>query len=69
MLKDLRIRAGFLTRDSFANALKTKKYNIDKWETGKAMPRVDMLPKMASVLNVSMGELVTNLNETKLKGD
>jgi len=57
-LEILRLKAGFNTREEFANALKVKRYNVDKWETLKASPKTKDLKKIAKTLNVDVSELL-----------
>ena len=62
--KDIRIDAGYKSRKDLANALNTKKYNIDKWESGIAAPRAQMLPVVARTLKVSIDDLVKTLKQS-----
>lgn len=40
-----------------------KKYTIAKWETGKANPRADLLPKLAKALGCSVDDLFAESNQ------
>jgi len=57
-LETLRLKAGFNSREAFAKALDTKRYNVDKWETLKAAPKSKDLKKIARTLGVSVEEIL-----------
>lgn len=56
LIKDLRTAKGMPQRE-FAAALGVDRTTIAKWETGAALPRADMLPKIAKLLGCSVGDL------------
>lgn len=64
-MQNLRQAAGF-TQQSFAAALGVDRSTVAKWEAGKAAPRVEMLPSIASLLHSSIEEIVLTLNNAKV---
>ena len=56
-LKLLRARKGFIKQMDFAKALGVKQSTLSMWETGKARPDIDMLRKLAEVLQVDIKEV------------
>ncbi|MBP5694569.1 MAG: helix-turn-helix transcriptional regulator [Bacilli bacterium] len=60
-LKVFRKRAG-LSQEQFASALNVKQYNVSDYEVGRSEPSIDLLIKIAQVLEVSIDELVGNEN-------
>ncbi|MEE2061826.1 helix-turn-helix transcriptional regulator [Rhodococcus artemisiae] len=56
-LADLRIEAG-LTRGELARLAGVSLGAVQSWETGRAMPQVDSLAKVAAVLDVPINRLV-----------
>ena len=57
-LKQLRIKQGFEKQFDFAEALNVKQSTLSMWETGKSKPDIDMVKKIATVLNVSVSEIL-----------
>ncbi len=62
-LRAIRIHRGF-TQESLANELGIDRSTVTKWETGESMPRAELLPKIAKVLNCTVDELL-NSNRRK----
>ncbi|MBQ9265953.1 MAG: helix-turn-helix transcriptional regulator [Bacilli bacterium] len=60
-LKLYRKRAG-LSQEQFASALNVKQYNVSDYEVGRSEPSIELLIKIAQVLNISIDELVGNDN-------
>lgn len=56
-IKAARIRKG-LTQQDLANALKTTKSAVSRYELGKREPRYRLLQEIASILEVSCSELI-----------
>lgn len=46
-----------MTQAELAKELGIDRSTVAKWETGKANPRVELLPKLAEILNCSIDEL------------
>lgn len=57
-LKQLRIKQGFEKQFDFAEALNVKQSTLSMWETGNSKPDIDMVKKIATVLNVSVSEVL-----------
>lgn len=47
------------TQDELGRKLKVTNKAVSKWETGETLPDIQLLPELASVLNVSIDELLT----------
>ena len=65
-LQKLRKQKG-LTQEALAGAVGVARQTIAKWETGESVPDLEMSGKLASVLNVSLDDLV-NAPEDELDG-
>lgn len=52
-LKELRLQSG-MTQTELGNRLYVSKQAVSKWETGKAMPDIDLLVDIAKIFNVSV---------------
>lgn len=50
--------AAKLTQDGLAEKLGVDRSTVAKWETGDALPRAGMLPKIASILGCSIDALL-----------
>lgn len=57
-LKQLRTKQGFEKQLDFADALNVKQSTLSMWETGNSKPDIDMVKKIATVLNVSVAEVL-----------
>lgn len=57
-LKQLRMQQGFEKQLDFAEALNVKQSTLSMWETGNSKPDIDMVKKIATVLNVSVSEVL-----------
>lgn len=55
-IRQYRERQG-LTQQEVAAALHVEQSSVSMWETGKATPRADMLPRIAKLLGCSVGDL------------
>ena len=60
-LKLYRKKAG-LSQEQFASTLNVKQYNVSDYEVGRSEPSIQLLVKIAKVLNVSIDELLGNEN-------
>ena len=56
-----------MTQEALAEALGVARQTIAKWETGESAPDLEMSGKLASVLNVSLDDLV-NAPDDELDG-
>ena len=48
-----------LTQDELGRKLKVTNKAVSKWETGETLPDIQLIPELASVLNVTIDELLT----------
>ena len=53
-----RKKLGF-TQDELGRKLKVTNKAVSKWETGETLPDIQVIPELASVLNVTIDELLT----------
>jgi len=60
-LKTYRKRAG-LSQEQFASALNVKQYNVSDYEVGRSEPSIELLIKIAKILEISIDELLGNDN-------
>ena len=69
-LKDLRLQSK-MTQSELGNRLYVSKQAVSKWETGKAIPDIDLLIDIAKIFNVSVdyitGEQEIKQDDKKLK--
>lgn len=65
-LQYLRKEAG-LTQEQLAGKLGVTRQTVSKWENGASVPDADILSQMASVLDVSVSELLGISVETSSK--
>lgn len=47
-----------LTQEQLARDLGVRRSTVAMWETGKAMPRAALLPKLADILGCTVDELL-----------
>ena len=64
ILKNYRKKKQF-SQESFAMKLFVTRQTVSKWEKGLSMPDVEMLLKIAEVLEVSVNELLNDNQATK----
>lgn len=50
-----------LTQDELGRKLKVTNKAVSKWETGETLPDIQLLPELASTLNVTIDELLTQV--------
>ena len=55
----MRNRLG-ITQEELAAVIEVDRSTIAKWETGKALPRAELLPKLARALNCSIDNLLSD---------
>jgi transcriptional regulator with XRE-family HTH domain len=55
-----RKKLGF-TQEELGRKLKVTNKAVSKWETGETLPDIQLLPELASVLNVTIDELLTQI--------
>jgi transcriptional regulator with XRE-family HTH domain len=60
-LKAYRKKAG-LSQEQFASALNVKQYNVSDYEVGRSEPSIELLIKIAKILEISIDELLGNDN-------
>jgi len=53
-----RVEKGY-SQDDIANKLNVTRQAVSKWENGKGMPDVSLIPQIAQILGVSVDELLT----------
>lgn len=46
-----------LTQEQLAKALAIDRSTVAKWESGESMPRAQMLPKLAEILECTIDEI------------
>lgn len=59
---DLRKRIG--TQEKFAKLINSSKYCVCKWEKGENLPKMKDLRKIATVLGISIDELVDSFDRS-----
>ena len=52
-----------ITQEQLAVKIDVDRSTIAKWETGKALPRAELLPKLARALNCSIDNLLSLSDE------
>ena len=55
-IKEMRTNKGLSQRE-FGSKLGVDRSTVTKWETGKASPRADMLPRIAKLFGCTVGDL------------
>lgn len=55
-IKELRVNKK-MTQEELAKEMNVDRSTVAMWETGKALPRTDKLPKLAEVLGCTIDEL------------
>lgn len=63
-IQQIRRRCG-INQEELALELSVDRSTVAKWETGKSLPRAEMLIKLASVLNCTVDELLTGTPANK----
>lgn len=53
-----------LSQAELASMLSIQRSTIAKWETGRTMPRSDLLPRIAKALNCTIDELLQEDGES-----
>lgn len=57
IIRNLRIKRG-MTQMELAKALQTSQASITNWETGKKIPKIDSLSKMAEIFHVPVSTFI-----------
>ena len=50
-----------LTQEDVARHLSIRRTTVSMWETGEAMPRADMLPKIAKLYGCTIDDLYSDI--------
>ena len=58
-IQSMRIKAN-ITQEKLSELLGIDRSTIAKWETGVALPRAELLPKVARTLNCTVDELLSD---------
>lgn len=66
---ELRKEAGFESQEKFCIAAGLERGSVAKWETGTSYPRALMLPKLATILNVSEGDIIAAIATAREKAN
>lgn len=56
-----------LTQDNLAERLGVVRTTVAMWETGKSIPRADLLPDLAKILGCSIEDLLQSLKQKQNK--
>ena len=66
-MNDIQIKRNRLaiTQKELAAIIEVDRSTIAKWETGKALPRAELLPRLAKALNCSIDDLFSNNTESQ----
>lgn len=56
-IKTVRTSAG-ISQEQLAAKLSIERSTVAKWETGKSLPRAELLPKLADILGCTVDELL-----------
>ena len=62
---ELRKNAGYSTQEQLARELGVPRSNVAKWEAGFAKPQIDIVPKIATALNVTEAVIITAILAAK----
>lgn len=63
MKKFVELRQKIGTQEEFARLINSSKYCVSKWENGVSMPRTKELNKIASIMNISVDDLLRSLKK------
>lgn len=61
MIKELR-RSKKMTQEELSSLLNVSRTTVTMWETGKALPRAELLPNLAQILGCTVDELLKTEN-------
>lgn len=56
-ITERRVNCGY-TQAELAELLAVDRSTVTKWETGQSLPRAELLPKIAQILNCTTDELL-----------
>ena len=57
-ITERRVNCGY-TQAELAELLAVDRSTVTKWETGQSLPRAELLPKIAQILNCTTDELLS----------
>lgn len=60
MLNSQLRKAALLSQEEMAGKLGVNRSTVAKWETGKSMPRAELLPKIAKILGCTVDDLLND---------
>lgn len=64
-LADYRREAGYDTQERLSMVIGVNRGTIARWELGRRYPRTPMLPRLAKILNVTEGEIISAITTAK----
>lgn len=64
-LKELRLNAGFATQVALAEDIGTNRVNVNRWEKGERTPDIVTIQKLSKLFNVSEGDVITAITNSK----
>ncbi len=64
-ITERRVNCGY-TQAELAELLAVDRSTVTKWETGQSLPRAELLPKIAQILNCTTDELL-GVNNTPVR--
>ena len=64
-ITERRVNCGY-TQAELAELLAVDRSTVTKWETGQSLPRAELLPKIAQILNCTTDELLGIKNTSVL---
>lgn len=64
-LAEHRKKAGFNTQEELSSALGVERGTVAKWEVGDRYPRPPMITKMAQILNITEGDIISAITSAK----
>ncbi len=63
-LKDLRLER-FWTQEELAERIGARGATVANWESGRAEPRLRMIPRLAEALGITTAEVIAAVKETQ----
>ncbi|MBE6021962.1 MAG: helix-turn-helix transcriptional regulator [Cellulosilyticum sp.] len=64
LIKQLRVKKGY-TQQELANKLNVTNKAVSRWENGNSFPDITLLDNLASILDISITELIRGKRETE----
>lgn len=68
-MKFTEMRKKIGTQTEVAKLLNVNQQNVAAWENGKAYPRRQMLKQIAKLFNVSEGDVLQLIDNSKIQGE